>query len=100
MIVLGLATGNKIVIACMAVIFISFALVSAFVLPRRNPNFPNQNVGWFVFASLVLFVAMLTSVLVFGVEEESEASGGEPAAETTPAESSTEAQPGETQTSG
>jgi len=88
MIVLGIATGNKIAIACMAVIFIAFALVSAFVLPRRSPNFPNQSVGWYVFASFVLFVAMLTTILVFGVEEEAgEASRGEPAAaETTPAE--------------
>jgi mono/diheme cytochrome c family protein len=96
MIVLGLARGNMIVIACTAIIFIAFALVSAFVLPRRSPNFPNQNVGWFVFASLVLFVAMLTSILVFGVEEEGEAKG-EPAAETQPAETGgTETEPTET----
>jgi mono/diheme cytochrome c family protein len=99
MIVLGLARGNMIVIACMAIIFIAFALVSAFVLPRRSPNFPNQNVGWFVFASLVLFVAMLTSILVFGVEEEGEAKG-EPAAETQPAETETETGQTETGPSG
>src|SRR5215217_919583 len=74
MIVLAISTGHK--------IFIGFALVSAFVIPRRNPNFPNRNVGWYVLATVVLFVAMLTSILVFGVEEEHEAKGETPPGET------------------
>ena len=75
MIVLALSTGHKIAIATMGAIFIGFALVSSFVLPRRNPNFPNRNVGLYVLATVVLFLAMLTTILVFGVEEESEAKG-------------------------
>jgi len=75
MVVLALSTGNKIAVGGMAAIFIAFALVSAFVLPRRNPNFPNQNVGLYVLATIVLFAAMLTTILVFGVEEEHEAVG-------------------------
>jgi cytochrome c2 len=82
MIVLALSTGHKIVIATMGAIFIGFALVSSFVIPRRNPNFPNRNVGWYVLATFVLFVAMLTTILVFGVEEEHEAKGETPAGET------------------
>src|SRR6266508_4843364 len=89
MIVLALAPGNKIAIAVVAAVFVAFALVSAFVLPRRSPNFPNQNVGWFVFASLVLFVAMITAILVFGVEEKKSEAKGEPPAETAPAETGT-----------
>src|SRR5215212_1101548 len=80
MIVFALATGHKIAIGAMGAIFIAFALVSSFVLPRRSPNFPNRNVGLYVLATVVLFAAMLTTILVFGVEEESGAEAG--AAET------------------
>src|SRR5215210_7574137 len=70
MIVFALVTGHKIAIAVMGAIFIAFALVSSFVLPRRSPNFPNRNVGLYVLATVVLFAAMLTTILVFGIEEE------------------------------
>src|SRR5215218_2737860 len=81
MIVFALATGHKIAIGVMGAIFIAFALISSFVLPRRNPNFPNRKVGVFVVVTVALFAAMLTAILVFGVEEES-ASGEARAAET------------------
>jgi mono/diheme cytochrome c family protein len=89
----ALATGNKIALAVMAGIFVSFALASAFVLPRRSPNFPGRALGWYVLASIVLFLAMISTVLVFGKEkaETEHAAGEPPAAEsttgsTTPAE--------------
>ncbi|MEP6977950.1 MAG: plastocyanin/azurin family copper-binding protein, partial [Thermoleophilia bacterium] len=59
--------------------FILFALISSFVLPRRDPNFPGRNLFWFVAASAALFVAMLTAVFVFGKESE-EGQAAEPAA--------------------
>ena len=79
MVVFALSTSHKIAIAAMGAIFIAFALISSFVLPRRNPNFPNRHVGLYVLGTLVLFAAMLTTILVFGVEEESgaEARAGE-----------------------
>src|SRR3954463_5466765 len=87
MIILALSTANKIVVGGMAAIFIAFALVSAFVIPRRNPNFPNRKVGLYVLGAAVLFLAMITTILVFGVEEEHESAQGEtPAAETTSTE--------------
>jgi mono/diheme cytochrome c family protein len=81
----ALATGNKIALAVMGGIFVSFALASAFVLPRRNPNFPGRALGWFVLASVVLFLAMMTTVLVFGKEkkETESAAAKPPAAEST-----------------
>jgi cytochrome c553 len=81
----ALATGNKIALAVMGAIFVGFALVSAFVLPRRNPNFPGRALGLYVVASIALFLAMIATVLVFGKEKkESEHAAGEtPAAETT-----------------
>jgi cytochrome c553 len=92
----ALATGNKIAIAVMGAIFIVFALVSSFVLPRRNPNFPNQNVGAYVFVAFLLFVAMIGTIIVFGVESESEASG----AESHPGETSTQPSTTGTETGG
>jgi hypothetical protein len=68
-VLLSLSTGNKIGLAAVGATFIAFALVSAFVLPRRNPNFPGRYVGWYVAGCATLFVAMLAAVLIFGVEE-------------------------------
>jgi mono/diheme cytochrome c family protein len=76
MIVFALATSHEIAIAVMGAIFISFALISSFVLPRRNPNFPNRHVGLYVVGTLVLFAAMLTTILVFGVEEDAGVEAG------------------------
>jgi cytochrome c6 len=80
LVVAGLSTGNKIGLAAIGIAFILFALVCSFVLPRRNPNFPGQHVGWFVTLSALFFIAMIAAVLVFGVEKkEAEANGGNPA---------------------
>jgi plastocyanin len=81
----ALSTGNKIGLAVVGGTFILFALTSSFVLPRRRPDFPGKNgLSVFVLASFVLFFAMLTAVIVFGVE--SEAKGAEePAGSAAPA---------------
>jgi mono/diheme cytochrome c family protein len=86
LVVAGLSTGNKIGLAVVGAAFILFALVSSFVVPRRNPNFPGKNIGWYVAACVLFFVAMLAAVLVFG-KEKAEPAGdrGTPAAETTTA---------------
>jgi mono/diheme cytochrome c family protein len=84
---LALATSNKIWLAVFAGIFIVFALVASFVLPRRNPDFPGEHGrNWFVVATIALFVAMMFAVAVFAQEDE-EAAGreaGEVATETAP----------------
>ena len=76
----ALSNGHKLGLALVGAAFILFALVSSFVLPRRDPNFPGRNLFWFVAASAALFVAMLTAVFVFGRESE-EGHAAEPAAE-------------------
>jgi cytochrome c oxidase assembly factor CtaG len=77
----ALTNGHKLGLGLVGASFIAFALISSFVLPRRNPNFPGRGLFWFVAASVALFVAMLTAVYVFGKEpEEGEHHGGEPAA--------------------
>ena len=74
MLVAGLSTGHKIGLAVVGAIFIAFALSASFLAPRRWPDFPGKNgLSVFIIASFVLFAAMLTAVVVFGVESESEA---------------------------
>jgi uncharacterized cupredoxin-like copper-binding protein len=86
----ALSTGNKIGLAVVGGTFILFALSSSFIAPRRRPDFPGKNgLSVFVLASFVLFAAMVTSVIVFGVEK-SEAKGAEPAAGQTVPVSETE----------
>ena len=71
MLLAALSTGNKIGLAIVAVIFIAFALISSFVIPRRNPDFPGQKgIGVFAIGCVALFAAQITAILVFGVEKE------------------------------
>ena len=70
MLLAGLSTGHTIGMVIVAVTFIGFALVSSFVIPRRQPDFPGKNgISVFAIVCIVLFVAQLTSVIVFGVEK-------------------------------
>ena len=76
MLLAGLSTGHTIGLSIVAAIFVGFALVSSFAVPRRAADFPGKKgIGVFAIVCVVLFVAQLTSVLVFGVE--SEAKGAE-----------------------
>ena len=71
----AVSTQNKILLGGMALIFIVFALVSSFVMPRRDPNFPGERRNLFLGVTAVLFVCMLLAVEFFAVEEEEH--GGE-----------------------
>jgi mono/diheme cytochrome c family protein len=74
LVVASLSTANKIGLATVGFLFVAFALVSSFVLPRRNPNFPGKHLGWYVAVCVLFFVAMISAVLYFD-REPSEASG-------------------------
>jgi cytochrome c6 len=87
LVVAALSTGNKIGLAVVGGAFIIFSLVSALVLPARYPNFPGRHVGWYVAAGILFFVAMISAVLVFGVEKKE----AEPAGEVTTAAATTNA---------
>ncbi len=70
MLLAGLSTGHTIGMVIVALTFIGFALISSFVIPRRQPDFPGKSgIGVFAIVCIVLFVAQLTSVIVFGVEK-------------------------------
>src|SRR5258705_9010668 len=88
LVVAALSTRNEIALAVVGGAFILFALVSSFVLPARYPNFPGRHVGWYVAAGILFFIAMISAVLVFGVEKKE----AEPAAAatTTPAATTTQ----------
>ena len=64
----GLSTGHKIGLVVVAVIFIGFALLSSFVLPRRNPDFPGRGASVYYLATVVVFACMIAAVAVFGAE--------------------------------
>jgi len=75
--VAGLSSGHKIGLVVVAAAFIVFALVSAFVLPARYPDFPGRGIGLYSAIAVLFFVAMVAAVLVFG-KESKEATGAEP----------------------
>jgi hypothetical protein len=59
--------GHEIGLIVVAVIFIGFALVSSFVVPRYKPDFPGPNgLSVFAIASIVLFGLMVAAVNFFG----------------------------------
>ena len=69
----ALSTVHQIGLATTGALFIAFALVSSFVLPRRDPNFPGRGRNWYLLLSLVFFAAMMSAVVVFGREEKGKA---------------------------
>jgi mono/diheme cytochrome c family protein len=95
LVVAGLSTANKIGLACVGLAFITFALISSFVLPRRNPDFPGKHLGWFVVVCVAFFIAMISAVLYFD-QDSSESTGT--AATTTTAPAPTTTAPGATTT--
>lgn len=90
-VVASLTTGHKIGLAAVGGSFILFALISSFVLPRRNPNFPGRSVGWFVTLAVLFLIAMLSAVLIFGKESKEAAAEPSSTAATTTAAGTTTA---------
>jgi cytochrome c6 len=96
----GLSTTSAIALAVMAGIFIVFALLSSFVFPKRNPDFPGPRFRWvYVVACTGLFLLMMSTVIVFGKEDE-EARAQETSTEHPGETSSTETTPAPTTTTG
>jgi mono/diheme cytochrome c family protein len=71
-----------------AVVFISFALLVALVIPRFRPGFPGRGLGWFIGGAIVLFAVQLTAVLLLASHEKKneEAAAGETTTESSPTE--------------
>lgn len=76
---LAITSNGKIGLGLVALVFIAFALVSSFLLPRRNPDFPGQRLGAYLAVATLLFLAMVAAVVVFAKEGgEEEAIGEQP----------------------
>ena len=90
-VVAGLSSGHKIGLAAVGAAFIVFALVSSFVLPKRDPNFPGRSgLRWYLPLTVAFFAAMMAAVLVFGQEKkEARAEGGGEATTTATSPAST-----------
>jgi len=71
----ALSTGHEIGLAVTGACFILFALISSFVLPRANPNFPGRGRNWYLLLCVAFFVAMMSAVVVFGREKKEAAAG-------------------------
>jgi hypothetical protein len=78
----ALSTGHKIGLGGTALIVIGYSLACSFVFPRRNPDFPGRGLPAFIIVTVVLFVAMLSAVEVFGKEPPEEGGHESPPAQT------------------
>jgi Mg/Co/Ni transporter MgtE len=62
-----LPLGHEIGLIVVAAIFIAFALVSSFLIPRYKPDFPGPaGMSVFVIVSVVMFGLMVAAVNFFG----------------------------------
>jgi mono/diheme cytochrome c family protein len=75
-------SGNDVVLGLVALVLIVFSLVVSILIPRRDPGFPGRNLRLFVVVAVLLVVAMLAAVEVFGESHEEEGGGGGEATET------------------
>jgi cytochrome c553 len=69
---------NDVILGAAALTLVVFSLVVSLVIPRRDAGFPGRNLKVFTLVSILLVVAMLAAVEVFGAEHEGE-EGGEAA---------------------
>ena len=77
--VFALSTAHTIGLGLMGAAFIAFALVSSFVLSGRNPDFPGRHRNLYLVFCVAFFLAMMSSVIVFGREQaEAEAAAKPP----------------------
>ena len=67
--VFALSTGHEIGLAVTGAAFIVFALISSFVLPSRNANFPGRYRNLYLLLCIAFFAAMMSAVVVFGREK-------------------------------
>jgi len=81
----GLSTDAKIILGLVALAFISFALISSFVLPRRNPNFPGEKgLKTYILVAFGFFAAMMLTVIFVAKEPKESTAAAPPPAATGP----------------
>ena len=65
----ALSTAHMVGLGLTGAAFIVFALVSSFVLPGRNPEFPGRRRNLYLVICVAFFLAMMSAVVVFGREQ-------------------------------
>jgi sulfite dehydrogenase len=78
-VLLAITSEGKLALGVLAGAFIVFALLSSFVLPRRNPDFPGKRLGLYIVVAFLFFAGTMAGVIFFAREEEEEAHGAGPA---------------------
>ena len=63
---------NDVILGVAALVLVVFSLVVSLVIPRRDAGFPGRNIRVFTVVAVLLVVAMLAAVEVFGEGHESE----------------------------
>ena len=63
---------NDVILGVAALVLVVFSLVVSLVIPRRDAGFPGRNIRVFTVVAVLLVVAMLAAVEVFGEAHESE----------------------------
>jgi mono/diheme cytochrome c family protein len=63
---------NDVILGVAALVLVVFSLVVSLVIPRRDSGFPGRNIRVFTVVAVLLVVAMLAAVEVFGEAHESE----------------------------
>ena len=77
MLLFALSSSHKLGLALVALVFTGFSLTVSMVVPRFRPEFPGRRgLPAFVGVSLLLFVAMMSAVLIFGKESKSATTEG------------------------
>jgi cytochrome c6 len=101
-VLVAITTEGKLAVAGLAGLFILFAILCAFVFPRRNPDFPGNRLGLFVFVTILLFLGTMSGIVFFAKEEEhgAEAAGTHATETETGGETTTEPTGGGGQPSG
>ena len=64
----ALSTAHKIGLGLSGLAFVTFALVTSMLVPRRNPDFPGRNKSLYLVVCFLFFVGMMLAVIVFGKE--------------------------------
>jgi uncharacterized membrane protein YecN with MAPEG domain len=75
--------GTEIWLGVCGLIFVAFALITAVLIPRRNPDFPGRNKTLYLVLCFLFFIGMMLAVIFIvpkEPEEEPSQGGGEAAA--------------------
>jgi uncharacterized cupredoxin-like copper-binding protein len=88
----ALSTGHKLGLGLVGLTFVTFAIVSALVIPRFRPDFPGRRgLPAFLTVSAALFVGMMFAVFFFGREPSEGHAAAEATSKSTTAQTQTTA---------